>query len=181
MGAGFMWLIVPGSLVALVAIASQELRQPTTLGAATRKTFKGFSMFVMSGGAAIALIYLAISNVMTNAEIRVTDAAEFATGMTQALERVAYLRSGEAVTFREWSGGSLDGSRYVLLRDDAGAVVRVENLSRDACLAALNYLSPYAVTVLRMRDERGEVHVGSRSRTCPEGEGRLRAVFRAPA
>lgn len=175
------WLvIVLTSFLFICAMAIDDIRKPSTLGTEIRKGMRSVAMGAVVMGLVSLGAYLAIAGLLDRGETRAADEIEFATGMTQALERVAYLQGGTRKPMQEWSGRDRDGSRYALLQDGVGPFVRAENLSARACAAALNYLSPYATSVLVVRDERGLARLDAKARRCPEGDGRLQAVFRAP-
>ena len=177
-----VWMFVlVSSVLVMISLAMTDMRKPVTLGQAIRSEGKSVATTTLIGCAVTFGMYLAIAGIIDRNEAKGSSELEFATGMTQALERVAYLKGGNPALAQEWSGQDHDGSRYAILRDDAGPFVRAENVSSRACMAALNYLSPYAASVLVMRDERGMARMDARTRACPEGDGRLQAVFRAPS
>ncbi len=177
---GLLVTVTMGLFLILV-LTIEDLRNPASLGDQMRKAMRSLTTGAVVMGLLFLGAYLTIATLMDRGESRVANELEFATGMTQALERVAYLRGGEGKASMEWSGQDRDGSRYALLRDDAGPFVRTENLSARACAAALNHLSAYANSVLVMRDERGLTRLDARTGRCPEADGRLQAVFRAPS
>ena len=166
------------SVLVAVGIIPKELREPQTFRSAVRQSYGAWWNGLVGMLCAAMCLYLGVTGLLGRQETRILGWVEFETGFTQALERAAFLGKGEAGAFREWSGQAVDGSRYAVLRDDIGAVVRVENLSSAACEGTLNFLSPYAKSALVMRDERGQVYLTGGRDPCPEGEARLQAVFR---
>jgi hypothetical protein len=109
----------------------------------------------------------------------------FQTGLVESLEKVAHVGGGGTAPMRDGEGSHGDGSRYKLLADEAGPVVRVDSLTGTACVGAMSGLSGYARANLRVQDGRSDGAswhaLGTVEKTC-SGQGAVgNLTFRASA
>ena len=164
---------------ALFGIAEQEMRKPVSLGYALRRTWVGGLYMVLVLALMAGTLHGLKRWVLDPRTAVMAAEADFEAGLARALEDTARLsRVPAPPTLRETRGERPAGGAYAYLADEAGAVVRVADLGRDACLAAMDGLSPYARTVLAVAPASGPTLPVSEGLCPPEG-GVLNANIRA--
>lgn len=172
---------VLGAVVALQfgAMGAQEMRKPVPVGRALRSAWQAAVSIVLVVGGMVGAIYgLKHWQVDPRFE-RMAAEADFEAGLAQALEGTARLSAvKDGGGLREDAGTGAGGARYAYLVDEAGAGVRVVDLGRDACIVAMDGLSPYARSTLVLSRAGGPTMPVAEG-LCPD-EGRLlNGSFRA--
>ncbi len=181
-GSLFYPLVGIGVCCALLHVARKEWDRPATWSSAFAafRRYMPPALVTMAGSwGCISLLLLGLAGSMLDAG---NARADFETGLVQALEAA----SGGHATPRETRGLLATGSRYDLVVDEAGPVVRIIGASQDLCTRVLSDLSPYARSALRAQAGSGEwLPVDQPGRACgggasPVGLSLRPAAWRAP-